>query len=362
MTEPITLRYAPTPRTSRLAIASIVISAISLPLFFLVIPALIALVFAIVAQNTMQKAPHYIGGSRFASLAITLSAIALFLGVGFHLLVPATRRNHGGAYRAYCSANLTGILKAANVYANDHHGAFPVVPYAPYTAALNNPSYTATASTADASRDIMFAAPPANVAGSPMASLWILVLKGYTGTKQYICKSDPRASTVAPVSVRGAFPTNFTSGDNISYSVAYPWRSDGSVGKWWTAVVDASLPLMSDMAPLQHTGTPARVLNPASIPANHKTWNSANHDGEGQVVGWSDAHAGFEKRPDVGHDQDNIYTTSATGRPTQFGGFPATPLFPPAGSISLPPSAAPPAFLNFDIIMVPVRNATTGAM
>jgi prepilin-type processing-associated H-X9-DG protein len=108
------------------------------------------------------------------------------------------------------------------------------------------------------------------------------------------------------------------------------------------------------MNPLQGTGTPTRDMTPAQAPADNRTWNSGNHEGDGQNVGFGDGHAEFCRRPDVGQDNDNIYTMSASPSkgPAQFGGIPAGKTAP-----LLTADKAP-----YDIIMLPVRNETTGAM
>ena len=91
-------------------------------------------------------------------------------------------------------------------------------------------------------------------------------------------------------------------------------------------IVDASLPLMADQPPKngETIGTITIALN--VVQTNPKQWNSQLHGGEGQTVGWSDAHASFERRPDIGYSQDNIFTNNA-GSPSQTGAAPAPTAF-----------------------------------
>ena len=53
--------------------------------------------------------------------------------------------------------------------------------------------------------------------------------------------------------------------------------------------------------------------------SNPKAWNSPIHGGDGQTVGYSDAHATFEKRPDVGSNNDCIWTTTGASGPNATG-------------------------------------------
>ncbi len=194
-------------------------------------------------------------------------------------------------------------------------------------------------------------------AGGVPANLWALVLAEGVSPRLFICRSDPFSSSAAEISDgSGRYFDNFQNGRQLSYSAAYPWRGDGTVGAWWKDTNDASLPILSDMTPMQGTGTPARDLAPSAIPgsASHASWNSANHSGDGQNVAFADIHVDFARQPNVGQDNDNIYSMSASPSrgPAQFGGIPA--------------GTAPPILMAdkapFDILMLPVRNVTTGGM
>src|SRR2546430_2443669 len=82
------------------------------------------------------------------------------------------------------------------------------------------------------------------------AILWQLVLRGDCSPKSFICKSDPFVAAPAQITdSAGNNYDNFQSGHQLSYSIAYPWKSDGTLGNWWKCTVDASLPIASDMAP-----------------------------------------------------------------------------------------------------------------
>jgi hypothetical protein len=184
--------------------------------------------------------------------------------------------------------------------------------------------------------------------------MWMLVLRNATSPKQFICKSDPTLTTVAQLQSGADYLDNFQYDFQLCYSAAYPWRADGTVGKWWANTTDSSLPLLADMAPAQGTGTPSRNLTAPVTPRNYKVSNSGNHEGDGQNVAFADAHTEFVRRPDIGQDNDKIWTTSGLPSlgPASSGGIPALPVSP------MLTRNAPP----FDIVMYPTRNLTTGRL
>jgi hypothetical protein len=267
-------------------------------------------------------------------------------------LLPSRSRRE--IHHSNCAANLRGITQSMNIYATENSDSYPILPYAsspglkPATASSGSPN-------ADEVLRRQFA-PGGPRSGSIEGTLWILVLAGHVSPRQFVCNNDrfaDRNSTHTTDSA-GNYFDNFQSPKQLSYSMAYPWNSDGKPGDWWTSRTDASLPLVADMAPRQGTGKPARNLTPAAAPRDNKTWNSGNHGGDGQNIGFADGHAEFARRPDIGQQDDNIYSMSASPSkgPAQFGGIPAG-----AAAPMLTADKAP-----FDIIMLPVRDEATGKM
>jgi hypothetical protein len=341
-------------------VTSLVLGIVSLPLCILFVPGAIAVAFSWAADHVLGRRGATLGGAGYLRAGRSLGGASLLLGLLFWLIVPSLGRAREGFGRTYCPANIRGVMQSMTVYAADNGGLYPLVPYAPYTSALNSPTSTvATSPDGVPSKERAIAAmlvdPLPAVAGSPVANVWLLVLRDYVSPKQFVCKSDPFATGPAPLLEKDGYRTNISAGGQLSYSFAYPWTADGKPAPWTRTTEDATLPLMSDMAPLQGTGTPARVLNPAVAPADDRTWSSASHDGKGQTVGFADVHVEWARTPTVGHDGDNIFTTTGTGAPARFGGVPATPTFPPT-------PAYPAGAARFDVIFFPVRDATTGAM
>jgi hypothetical protein len=284
-----------------------------------------------------------------------LGLVGVCAGVFFDaIILPAPHHSGELSKQIQCASNLRGIMQSMVVYAAENNDLFPVVTYAPYSAALNSPTAGATAGTAEDAMKSYYGAGKAQ-AGSVAASAWILVLNGQVRPKEFVCRSDP--FLLAPAKQQdgaGRYYDNFQDVTQLSYSFAYPWKGDGTVGGWWRDTELLDLPLAADQAPEEGTGTPARVLTGAAAPRNPKAWNSVNHLGDGQNVGYADAHAEFWRKPTMGQRDDNIFTTSAavSAGPGQFGGV--------AASRSRGPVLSGPDGGPFDVVMYPVRNATTG--
>ena len=326
-------------------------------------------------------------GFTLIELLVVVAIIALLIAI----LLPSLGKARELSNRSACGANCRGIMQSFNVYAADNGDAYPTV-MPPTTAGMYNGGATAPAigetvaptaqTTADNVISQMYTVAPApsvnNQAGNVMANAWLLVLKNYTSPKQYLCKSDPVGSATASAltNTSNAYYNNFN-GSNpdfaYSYSFAYPWTASGtgpfSAGGWWHNTTDSSLPIMSDMAPLNGSGTNPTTSTPGQAAATNgglpnggaKAWNSPNHQRDGQNVGYADGHAEFARRADIGQNSDDIYTQNGSNG----GGGSATA--PPnigtavtavgsIGSTYVGGTSAP-----FDVVLVPVANVSTGA-
>ena len=142
-------------------------------------------------------------------------------------------------------------------------------------------------------------------------------------------------------------------------------------GLWWTTNgTNTQVPLVSDMAPVDSpgagdtTGVFQRITTtlPTANTYGPYIYNSGNHAGDGQNVGFGDDHVTWEISPYVGQNGDNIFTWSTSDPAVVNGTTDNTQVgltavgFEPAPKIA---TLAPP----FDTCMTPVRtvNSTTAA-
>jgi hypothetical protein len=347
--------YGTAPQRNTMALWSMILGIAAIPLSCLLIGipvGIVALVLGIISLVAIGKDP-YKGGKGMAITGIVLG-ICTFLIMPVLLvaiLVPSLGRAKELANRSACAASMTGICKAMNLYAAENADSFPLVQFAPYSPVLNNPSGTPVGDAANTLASY-YNTSANNQAGSPTACAWMLVLRGDIAPKQFICKSDPTSPGVSDqTDTAGNFYNNLQHGSQLSYSFSYPWMADGTPAASWRSTMDYSLPIVSDIAPLDGTGTPARSLGQTlpmaeTNPKFPKNVNSANHTGgEGQNVTFADTHTEFVKNPYVGQGGDSIWTLGSSN----------TPIAP--APIRNTSTGSP-----FDTVMTPVRDAGTGGM
>ncbi len=208
--------------------------------------------------------------------------------------------------------------------------------------------------------------------------MWLLVLNGQMTPKSFICPSDPYAT--GPSLQYGSSSTGgggtaylnfgylYTSqqhqsytGQGESYSIAFPWNASGQPGAWWSSKDGSDVALASDLAPMTAgaTGNIERIDNTLPSGNTYGTYifNSGNHSGDGQNVGFGDGHVVWETNPYVGQNNDNIFcydkTLSEVGKNGL--GFQATNLEGYGGPGLATPEVAgvTPSSPPYDICMVP---------
>jgi len=279
-------------------------------------------------------------GFTLIELLVVVAIIALLIAI----LLPSLGRARELANRSYCAANVTGIMKAMVIYGAENDDAFPTVKQSAantYTIA-NASAVAASANTILSNGTDGYYASTGALAGNPGACLWILVLKNQVAPKQFVCKSDTIGTKTAPTQ-SGTSNYNGISvlKDSLSYSIAMPWGAAvGDIAPYWNSkLTDSSLPLMSDIA----------LSGANATNTDKKKYNSPTHNGDGQNVGFGDAHAEWTRTPVVGQNGDNIFsladlTASQTAASTVAAG---------TATATGNPSVAP-----FNILMVPVRTDT----
>jgi prepilin-type N-terminal cleavage/methylation domain-containing protein len=302
-------------------------------------------------------------GFTLIELLVVVAIIALLIAI----LLPSLGKARELSNRSACAANLRGIGQSCAVYANDNNDAFPLARVAP--TAPTSGLYTFLVSST-----LTFDAPVTNVFGSAFyntgafepvykdantpnvwSNLWILVLNNQVATKSFICKSDNASPASLNPAATTAYYVGFTAGNQSSYSFSYPYASSGAVGKWWTNLTDASLPIASDMAPKNDQGNPKRNVNGNNDPKKvDKTANSWTHQTDGQNVAFGDAHVDFARLPNVGHNNDNIWTLNGVNSiPTAAGtGITTNGTLGGSGAASFPGGSQG----SFDVVMVPFAD------
>jgi len=339
-------------RRSKLATVAMVLGIVGAATSFIgvgILPGVVAVVCSLVASARIRRRPHVIFGDRQANWGGVLGCVACAAAV--IVIMQSNVPHRGISTRTYCMANLRGIASSMNVYATENDDAFPVLPYAPYSVANGSPSLdmTPVSNTIPISGNAIWSS-TGTLAGSPMANMWLLVNYNYVTPKQFICKSDPFVNAAALVEASGSVYLNFQRADQLSYAFAYPYTKEGKVGAWWKDGGDGTVPIASDMPPVNGTGSPPRNVTPGALPTDLKVWNSANHDFEGQAVAFNDGHAEFVRRPDVGQSNDNMFTYTGRKSVSQFGG-----MQPGFSAIEIGTDVPP-----YDIVVVPARNLNTG--
>ncbi len=300
------------------------------------------------------------------------------------LVVPLTLPN-----RAICSANVRGIIQSMSIYAQSSQGQFPCTPGPQknmYSNAPQAPLNLPDACTAKAVTAAWFGngnPPHGSDCGDPLASIWLLVLEGQDTPKSYICPSDPIAITPSLEYQTGGtqnnplFQPNFgvmknghppeSNGNGESYSFAYPWRPTSAgkiaqVGSWWTNHDGSHIALVSDMAPADIPGRGQENRITTTLPGNNTfgnyIYNSMNHGGKGENVGFGDDHVDWETNPYCGVRHDNIFTYYHQA----FSGSGYSTTAPQTGLSALGDDASAPTIFashnSGDICMVPVRNGS----
>ena len=345
-------------------------------------------------------------GFTLIELLVVISIIALLIAI----LLPSLAKAKELANRAVCSANIRGIIQSMVTYANSNNSIFPCTPGPDSTSYTNTPEaptgYTLTQSAGSVVNDWFDggtggAAPSGADLGSPTGCMWLIVLQNYATPKSFICPSDPIATTPSQQYYTGgtnatAYQPNFgvmsgngaagsatnANGQGLSYSINYPWQYGGTgianAGAWWTDNIGSDQPVMSDMAPAYDqsaSGQSERLTNTVlSNTYGPYIYNSGNHAGDGQNVGFGDDHVSWETNPYVGSNNDNIFTYINTATLTQpqttdsgvQGYLQITSSSSGSGSGGSVTSISPSGWVQqntapYDTLMVPVRNVQSGS-
>src|SRR5208283_4331909 len=92
--------------------------------FFLIVPAVIVFVGAIVIRRYLARRTDLLGGG-MASAAIKISGAAIVLDAALIFLLPSLGHT-GSSPRGNCMANLRGIMQSMQVYTYNNNDRFPL--------------------------------------------------------------------------------------------------------------------------------------------------------------------------------------------------------------------------------------------
>ena len=339
-------------------------------------------------------------------LLVVISIIAILISI----LLPALAKARELANRAVCMANVRGIIQSMITYAQSNNGTFPAlnIPATGDITYQNTPAVLANGWTPNVTAQEVVQAyylygennpdgcPQNNNVAYPLFSEWDLVLQGYITPASFYCPSDAIAKGPSPeyapwqgvaggiystmatfmMAQQQNYGGNFDNwmGQGDSYSIAFPWpwtwTGPGNAGRgliaqpgqWWTTNgANSNVPLVSDMAPIDDysgdtDGIYLRITTtlPTANTYGPYIYNSGNHNGDGQNVGFGDDHVTWETSPYCGENGDNIFTYSNTEVPIN--GTTDTNQIP----MTRPGWNWAPAILThmapFDTCMVPVRS------
>jgi len=270
-------------------------------------------------------------GFTLVELLVVIAIIALLMG----LLMPALSRVRQMAYRMVCGSNLSGIGKAMIIYSNDWDEEYP-------KGGTRNCDWSTNGYISDweggADHDAVTAF--SDETATIGSCFYLLIKLADVTPKQFICNGDTGVKafkisdvdpppTDADMEITEGWDFGEEPGTQYSYAYHMPFGTYSI-----TISSNPGCPVAADRNPYLDQNAKAYVFNCSTGDVGacpdwvsnayydpDKTGNAAAHQREGQNVLFNDSHVNFEKWPNCGVENDNIWkwwqATSPTAREKQ---------------------------------------------
>ncbi|UCE49869.1 MAG: type II secretion system protein, partial [Phycisphaerales bacterium] len=246
-------------------------------------------------------------GFTLVELLVVIAIIALLMGI----LMPALSRVRQIAFRIVCGTNLSGIGKAMLIYSNDYDDELPRsggrnsswAPLIPNWQALDRfTAYGINRSNGDGGT------------GSISSCFYLLVKYADVTPKSFLCKGDTGTTEFKPADYGAGNRDLIELWDfgpepkkHCSYAYHMPfglYALTTSSEPGMAVAADRNPFVKSPMADAKNIS----LFVPAGGKEAVRAGNAITHQEDGQNVLFLDSHVSFEKKPDCGINDDNIYT------------------------------------------------------
>jgi prepilin-type N-terminal cleavage/methylation domain-containing protein len=262
-------------------------------------------------------------------LLVVIAIIALLMGI----LMPALARVRQLAFRMTCGTNLAGIGKAMLIYANDFDDELPKAGARKNTWTNSVGGFDNATGWLEPRRHLAYGTNINNSTdGSVTASssLYLLVRFAEVTPKSFVCKGESDTREFQLSEWEGIDPsleqvevwdfgywkddTTMNQAKFCSYGYHAPFGAYAL-----TVAHEPTMAVSADRSPWLDPALAEEVVDRWGkfLPDDEifrgqaedaKLGNSTAHQGEGQNVLFLDSHVSFEKRANVGIENDNIYT------------------------------------------------------
>jgi len=272
-------------------------------------------------------------GFTLVELLVVISIIALLMAI----LMPALAKVKQLAHRMVCGTNLSGIGKSMIMYSTDNHEEYPIA------GPPSSKAFGTWGTTAGWQYPIA-----ANVwtnTATITSSFYLLIKFADAQPKQFVCKGDvgskifklSEAPNLDIDDLTEAWDFGPTQGPikpgrfcSYSYNMPYYWAGPTRENYPVTTVTNPGCAVAADRNPWFDKNAQSYIIAPVTKENPHqylgedltyqdpgKRSSCAAHQRDGQNVLFNDSHVKFERFPNCGVNNDNIYNYWNTKIPTQ---------------------------------------------